>query len=262
MSAGSESNIRPIGEDDLQAFIDGRLSLERRADVEAWLAAHPGKAYTFDVDKRIRADLRDAADTLVEPVPASMRVAELRHSTAVARERLWRSAAAAIMFIMLGGAGGWVLRTALSPSSTVGTMADATAAWRIFANDPFQPIELNAESKVQLASWIAGHVRRSIDIPDLSKTGLHFLGGRLLSADAGPAGLFLYEDAAKDRFIFYVRETSGERPKNLQILVSQGVETRFWFDGQHGYAIAGPTNSPRLAAATDIVRRLYQGNGD
>ncbi|MDZ4790323.1 MAG: anti-sigma factor [Hyphomicrobiales bacterium] len=262
MSAGSESNIPPIGEDDLQAFIDGRLPLERRADVEAWLAAHPGKAHTLDADRRIRATLRAAADALIEPVPASMRVAELRRATAVARGRLWRSAAAAVMLIMLGGSGGWVLRAALSPSSTVGTMTDATSAWRIFANDPFQPVELNAEFQVQLASWIAGHVRRSIDIPDLSEMGLRFLGGRLLSADAGPAGLFLYEDAGKDRFIFYVRETSGERPKKLQIRVSQGVETRFWFDGHHGYAIAGPTNSPRLAAATDIVRRLYQGTKD
>jgi anti-sigma factor RsiW len=31
----------PVTEDELHAYVDGELPAERRADVEAWLAAHP-----------------------------------------------------------------------------------------------------------------------------------------------------------------------------------------------------------------------------
>lgn len=261
MSTLDGIKIGPIGEDDLQAFVDGRLEEARNAVIEAWLAAHPDEARAVKSDMLIRASLRAAAEAQIEPIPTSMRLAELRRANADSNRAPWRRMAAAIVLLAIGGASGWAVRDGLTPVSTVGTMADATAAWRVFANDQIQPVEFSADNRVRLASWVSGQVGRSIDIPDLGEAGLEFMGGRLLSADAGPAGMFLYEDAEKQRFIFYVRATTGERPKGLQIRVSQGIETRFWFDGRHGYALAGPAHSPRLAAATEAVRRSYPGNG-
>lgn len=248
----------PVGEDDVQAYIDGRLDGPREADVKSWLAAHPAQAEAVDAHRRILASLRVEADALLEPIPADLRVRELRERKQGRTRTRMPYAAAAVVLLAIGGASGWAIRSSFEPLSTAGTMADATAAWRIFANDAVQPVELPADKRVQLAAWVGSHIGRAIDIPDLSGAGLRFLGGRLLSADAGPAGMFLYEDSGKRRFIFYVRATSGERPEGLQVRVSNGVETRFWFDGRHGYAFAGPSG---LAAATEAVRKLYSQAG-
>lgn len=251
---------KAIGEDDIQAFIDGRLDSARAAEVEAWLAAHPAQAQAVEADRRIRQTLRTVAAQQLEPIPAALRLEELRQRRASSKQSFARIAAA-VLLIAVGASSGWALRAYWEPPGGAGTMADATAAWRIFANDAVQPVELTADKRVQLAAWIGGHIGRAIDIPDLGGAGLRFLGGRLLSADAGPAGMFLYEDAERQRYIFYVRPTSGERPEGLQIRVRDGVETRFWFDGRHGYALAGPAGSPRLLQAADAVRLAYANSG-
>ncbi|RZK91146.1 MAG: anti-sigma factor, partial [Methylobacterium sp.] len=66
----------PISEDDLAAWVDGRLPPRRRAVVEAYLAAHP------DVDSRL-ARYREQEAALAgalrakfeEPLPGRLRVA-------------------------------------------------------------------------------------------------------------------------------------------------------------------------------------------
>ena len=47
----------PVTEDELHAYVDNELPAERRADVEAWLAAHPDDA------ERVRS-WRTMAETL------------------------------------------------------------------------------------------------------------------------------------------------------------------------------------------------------
>ena len=51
-------NDAPIGEDELQAFIDERLEEPRRAAVEAHLARHPELRDRIAAERRQRAGLR------------------------------------------------------------------------------------------------------------------------------------------------------------------------------------------------------------
>ncbi|MEG8058698.1 hypothetical protein QP150_20330 [Sphingomonas sp. 22L2VL55-3] len=69
----------PIGEDDLAAWIDGRLSPERQRLVDAYLEGQP------DVHARLREQAEQAralaslfAPIAEEPIPATMRVAAIR----------------------------------------------------------------------------------------------------------------------------------------------------------------------------------------
>jgi anti-sigma factor RsiW len=52
------SQLGPIGEDDLQAFIDNRLTGARREQVEAYLAENPEVAERVALDRRYRDSLR------------------------------------------------------------------------------------------------------------------------------------------------------------------------------------------------------------
>ena len=94
----------PIGEDDLAAWIDGRLSPERQRLVDAYLEGQP------DVHARLREQAEQAralaslfAPIADEPIPATMRVAAIRGRQ---RQPRWQLAIAASLLLAVGFGGG------------------------------------------------------------------------------------------------------------------------------------------------------------
>ena len=76
----------PIGEDDLQAFVDDRLSEARRAQVEAYLAEHPEIRDQLAIDRGYRGSLRtQLAGKFDEPIPTRLRIATIRSARRAAR---------------------------------------------------------------------------------------------------------------------------------------------------------------------------------
>src|SRR6202043_1868114 len=67
---GREVSTQPtVSEADLQAYADGRLDAERRAEVESWLAARPEDAERVAAYRRLGEALHAAYDpVLAEPV--------------------------------------------------------------------------------------------------------------------------------------------------------------------------------------------------
>jgi anti-sigma factor RsiW len=64
------SRRKPVSADDLQDFIEGRLSTERRAEVEAYLQSHPAEARRVEALREQAGRLRRlGSEMLVEPVP-------------------------------------------------------------------------------------------------------------------------------------------------------------------------------------------------
>ena len=69
---------RPIGEDDLQAYVDDRLTPDLRESVEAYLRANPDAAARIQSDRALRDRLRERlAFKAQEPIPARLRVASV-----------------------------------------------------------------------------------------------------------------------------------------------------------------------------------------
>lgn len=59
-----------ITDDDIEAFLSGRLDPERRAEVETWLDAHPERKAEVDLYLEQQAALREFADDLLDdPIP-------------------------------------------------------------------------------------------------------------------------------------------------------------------------------------------------
>ena len=58
------STHRPISEDDLTAYLDGELSEERRALVEAWLARNSAAAERLAHDRAVAERLRGNVEKL------------------------------------------------------------------------------------------------------------------------------------------------------------------------------------------------------
>ena len=86
----------PIGEDDLQAFIDGNLSGPRYEAVEAYLAGNPAVQDRVQRDREHRDRLRLAlAVKFAEPIPTRLRIATLQAARRASFVRRLRTIAAA-----------------------------------------------------------------------------------------------------------------------------------------------------------------------
>jgi anti-sigma factor RsiW len=249
------SDDRPIGEDDLQAYIDDRLAPNRRRQVEAWLQQYPEQRRNVEADRRHRHTLRSTLLAGDEPVPARLRVTEVRSQIRAARWHRVRAAAAAVVLVIAGAAVGWLGRGWLGLQAA--DMADATAAYRVFTADAVQPVEMRASDRIRLGQWLSGRLGRTLEIPDLSSLGLRLMGGRLLSTAHGAAALLMYDNDRGARLVFYVRPVSAGRPSGLHERTEDGIATRFWFDSRYGYAVTGPAASPLLRPAAEAFQRAY-----
>ena len=201
----------PIGEDDLHAYVDGQLDAERRATVERYLADHPDAAARIAGWQAGDQALRDAlAWKLQEPVPAALNLARMVEGRLVeARQArrfgLWQIAAGVVLAFAIGSGSGWMARGPRASTGLAAVGLEAAAAYRVFATDPMHPVEFGAGQKVQLVRWVTRRLGRPVSPPDLSAAGYRLMGGRMLATQDGPACMFLYDNAQRQRITLFVR---------------------------------------------------------
>ena len=249
----------PITEDDLHGYVDQVLAPERRAEVEAYLAEHPEMARRIAGYAAQRDALRQALGPVAEePVPPQLslaRMIEARRPSAWYRP--WQAAAAAVLLLAIGGAGGWAWRgMAEPPRSGIAALAqEGTENYAVYAADHTRPIELGAADRVQLVRWLSDRLQRPVSVPDLSRSGYRFMGGRLVATAHGPAGLLMYDDDRGTRLAMLVRpmEIEGDTPMAEH---SQGSVSGFvWADRGLGYTLVGAKPADVLHPLADEARR-------
>ena len=100
--------VRPIEEDDLQAWVDGRLTPAENEAVEDYFAAHPASRARWLQYAEQREELRAAfGGTAENPIPPRLRVARLLAEQRRRRRRQLGLIAAAVTLLIAGGIGGW-----------------------------------------------------------------------------------------------------------------------------------------------------------
>jgi anti-sigma factor RsiW len=258
----------PVGEDDLQAAIDGRLTPERRAAVDAFLADHPDLAERVAEDIRLRDALRARlAAKHAEPIPTRLRVATLR---AARRARLLAHArtiaAALVVFVAGAGTGALATRTlaptpgvvAHVPAPAVVVAADAGAAHRTFVVEVAHPVEVDAAREAHLMQWLSKRLGRRLAAPDLSRFGWRLMGGRLLSVDTGAAAQLMYEDPDGRRLTVFVRASAGEETA-FRFRRDGDTSTFAWIDRGFGFAVTAATDRERLLPVAEAVYHGFEG---
>lgn len=243
----------PIGDDDIQAFIDGRLATDRQREVEAFLASEPALRSRIE---QLRADvhaLRAAAQLRPpEPIPASLRLSEIRRLRAARTISRYRQLAAGLCLFAVGGLlGAGLVRHQPSPVAARPQMADAVVAFRAFAGRSVDMVEFPAAQTAVIRQMISQHLRQDIVVPDLSGVGLTFRGGRLLASDEGPGGMFVYADPAGGPIAVYVKTLATPRRADLNSRQDGEVTAFFWFTDRVGYAVLGPSTSPYAKRAAE-----------
>jgi len=243
---------RPISENELHAYVDGRLDASRQAEVETMLAASPEVAARVRAYQRQNDILRATFDpVLTEPLPAGM------HSKPSA-DRHWVRYGIAAAWAVLWAAGGWFLRDINDKSTQLAVTAlpqQAVIAHAVYVPEVVHPVEVTAAQQAHLVKWLSKRLGGQVNTPDLRALGYELIGGRLLPSDDGAAAQFMYETTGGKRLTLYVRRNlSGNHDTAFRYTQSGDISVFYWIDKGFGYALSGELHRSRLL---DVAHEVY-----
>jgi anti-sigma factor RsiW len=254
-----------VGEDELNAYVDGELSAERRSAVDAWLATHPDDAAKVAAWRKqadlIRARYGAVAD---EVPPERFNIGQLTRR----RYGAWAAAVAATFAaFFVGGMAGWTARdlTAASSSTDLARFTtDALDAYRLYVVEVRHPVEVTGDQRPHLDAWLSKRVGTPLRAPDLDSIGLKLVGGRLLPGPTGATAFFMYEGPSGERFTLYCGRTS-DRDTALRYTTGEQNAAYYWVDGDLAYVLSGPAQQDKLRgiaqAAYDQIDRGTPAQG-
>jgi len=264
-------HVPPIGEDDLLAYVDERLDATRRAHVEAYLEANEEMRGRVEADRRHRAALRAALQPVVdEPVPARLRIANIRAARAAHHGRAMRGIAAALALVITGAAGGFFARSVLPAATPSGaTVTDtappamrvaraANSAFHTYVVEVAHPVEVDASHEAHLIGWLSKRLGRPLAAPDLSAFGYRLMGGRLLPAGEGAAAQLMYDNASGQRLTLYIQAMRGTETA-FRFAHENGAGTFAWIDQGFGFAVTGTESRARLLPIAEAVYHALEG---
>jgi anti-sigma factor RsiW len=235
----------PVTEEELHAYVDGELAVDRRRAVEAWLASHPEDAACV-AQWRAQADaIRARFGRLAsEPVPARFDLVRLARSA-----RSWRAAAAAAVIVafLAGGVVGWMARgaSAAAPSRFETFTAQALDAHRLYVVEVRHPVEVTGGERPHLIQWLSKRLDYELRIPELESSGLKLVGGRLLPGPFGPAAFCMYEGPSGERFTIYYARTDSPQTA-MRYRATDRFAALYWVERGLAYVVSGPLDRERL----------------
>jgi anti-sigma factor RsiW len=246
-----------IGEDELQAFVDGRLREARNPAVLAYLARHPGHMQRILVYAAQRFELRNRLRKAKLPAddPDTLRLQhELAERLSKPIYRKWIGWAA--MVTLLLGAGWWAHALSESYLEWPALLEEATQAHQVFGDDPQRPVELAAAARQEMRSWFSRQLGAQVEIPSLRQLGFGLVGGRLLAGESGPVAQLLYEDAAGDRLTLCLAAEPAENGPEIRLTEVAGLTAGYWDEGDLAYALVGATTERELATVASALGAL------
>jgi anti-sigma factor RsiW len=242
-----------VNESELHAFVDDRLPPPRRAEVEAYLAAHPQEAARLWAYREQRTALHALFDPVLgEGIPAEMLSAWQRRPW----QRWLVHGAAAALYVLVGIAGGWwlhglQLREINAPESLVEQAASAHA---VYTPEKRHPVEVTSDQEAHLVKWLSKRLGAPVHAPNLSVFGYQLVGGRLLPAPSGAAAQFMFEGAQGNRLTLYVvRNDAAGGHTAFRFARNGDIRLFYWIEGPLGYALVGKLERTRLLKIATAV---------
>jgi anti-sigma factor RsiW len=249
----------PVTEDELHAYVDNELPAERRADVEAWITAHPDDAARVQSWRAMADALHARYDSVAdEAVPKRLEIERLVRQP---RKWIYGAIAATLVAFFAGGGAGWVARgVAASPSAFQNFTLDALDAHRLYVVEVRHPVEVPGSELVHLQQWLTKRCGWDVHAPELTAAGLKLVGGRLLPGPTGPASFFMYESTSGERFTIYSAKAQDETTQ-MRYAADGGDSAMFWADRGVGYVVSGAADRRRLSQIAQAVYDQMDKNG-
>ena len=149
------TGLGPIGEDDIQAAVDGRVDAPRCDLVRDYLERTPEAAARVEALRAQRDALRERLQVKAEePIPARLRVTHLSGEIGRRRRSVFFRRAAVVAWLVIGSGIGWVAHDYFKGHSTDVT-SEAIAAHRVFVVEVRHPVEVAAAEEAHLVQWLS-----------------------------------------------------------------------------------------------------------
>jgi anti-sigma factor RsiW len=263
----------PIEEDEIHAYVDGTLSDERRRVIEDALERNPDLAARVSDYFSLNSLFHERYDrVLSEPVPKRLQTPMPRRWLQAANWPQFAGLAAALVIGVGIGVGTNVGRDTLGQMSEGGgnthTVSYETAdplarqaaiAHVVYMPQVYRPASMMSSDQDQaFVQILADKLGTNVRPPNLSKSGLQIMGGRILHGDDGPVAQFMYRDAKDERITLCIshRKTSSNTTA-FKLYQDGSVKVFYWIDGDFGYAISsGMDRAALLQLSHDVYAQL------
>ena len=251
----------PITEADLHAWVDQQLSLPRRAEVDAYLAAHPDARLRVEQWKQQNRLLREwLAPVMSEPVPIRMPLQAERRAIP------WRGLAAGVAIAVASASIAWMARGQVdtrSAKAVFTAQADtmplfarqAAVAHAVYSPDARRPVEIGGDQEQALVTWLTKRLGAEVKAPGLHALGYELVGGRLLPGDSGPVAQFMYGAADGQRLTLYITRQGAGPEASFRYGQEGKVNQFYWVDKNFGYAVSGEVDRNELMRVSQEVYR-------
>jgi anti-sigma factor RsiW len=253
----------PVTEDELHAYVDGELPVDRQEAVTAWLAAHSEQAALVAAWRTQADGIRARYGAVInEPVPDRLKLEQITRALRPSRRSWATLAAAAVVALIVGGGAGWMARgaSAAAPTSFDAFTTDALDAHKLYVVEVRHPVEVPGDERAHMTQWLSKRLGVDLRIPDLQSIGLKLVGGRLLPGPTGAAAFYMYEGPSGERYTIYCSK-AGSPESALRFKEGERFDAFYWVDDKVAFAVSGPADRARLEQITKTVYEQVDRGG-
>ncbi len=241
-----------LTEDDLIAYFEGAMPADAAADLAARLADDPDARAMlagWAAQNTALAALYPALPGDAVPQAMADVMARARADEVPVARGAWRMAAS-VAILAVGLAGGWFARDLMPGATRAQNVAVAALqAHQTFVGEVKHPVEVLASDAEQMNTWMSKRLGRDMRPPDLAASGFTLLGGRIVPSATGPAGFYMYEDAAGQRITLYILPDGAAGSRSFQFAQDGATQSIYWLDENLSCAVVG--DIPR-----DVLRTI------
>lgn len=264
MTHSSNNDRKPISERDLHGYLDGELCIERRAEVEAYLAAHPEQAARLADYGSLTLDLHRLFDSIETPVNTEVEILTEDLERAFGRRRLVRrfagvAAVAAILVTATVLATGVHDRFRQAEDRFLAFTQQATDAHMLFAGNAQSVDDSDFDSTTTVVSWLSQRLTGvPVRAPDLSAIGYDLTVERILPSEDGPAAQLMYENETKSHpLTLFIGKSRDKRQNAFTFVQNEELSIFYWQEGPFAYSLAGKlARNDLLAIAEEVNTQL------
>lgn len=253
--------VDPIIDSDLDAYVDGELTVARRVEVESYLSEHPEIAAKVMADMCIRGELRMALAGEGLAAKAETREAARRLERGLAYGRVLSSfqRVAAVAMLM---ATGWVAHTSFGAftASEVNASVPAPA----FIDDAVRAYQATAvrgtmPSQPTQAGYNPDEIRAAtaIVLPELPE-GWRVTDAQVYPSEFGPSVEMTVDAGEGGHLSLFAVRPGSFAVQKVSHVKRDDVQAAYWQIGEVAYALIGNGKAAQLdGEAEKLARTLY-----